>query len=174
MDLKIALLVGLVVGLILLIIGPWPSTAPILVPAAEIAIEDATWQWTIALQGSSDLILEAASALPRIRTGHAATASLVSPLAPSTELVEITANASPRIVVGHAATTSAISIGIEAAAIVTTDPRILVEPAATVLPLAPVAESELLAEDAQRVTRKLVIEDAETVDIHTLKPMPSR
>ena len=173
MDLKIALLVGLVVGLIAAAIWLWPSPVPILVPTAEITVEDATGQWTIGLQESSDLILETAAVLPRIQIGHAATSSLVSPLQSSIELVEAASDVVPRILVEYASTASPNPLAETEDFTITTSPRILVEHAATVAPLTPVAESELLAKDAQRVAHKLVIENAETINIRTLEPLPS-
>ena len=172
MDLKIALLVGLVVGLIAAAIWLWPSPVPILVPTAEIAVEDATWQWTIELQGSSDLILEATAVRPRIRTGQAATSRLVSPLSPSTELGEATENVAPRIVVEHAATASSVPIGVTAAPSVIASPRILVEHAATVIVIRALGSSSGLQSDSARVSTKLLIENAEVVDIKLLEAMP--
>lgn len=172
MDLKIALLAGLLIVAVLLFLPTKPFPLPPVL-RLEIAIEDATWQWTIGLQGSSELILEAGAVLPRIRTDHAATSGLVSPLSPSTELDETTENVVPRIVVEHAATASPGSLEATAAPSVIVFARILVEHAATVAPLAPVAESELLEEVAQRVTHKLVIENAETVNTRTLEPLES-
>jgi len=172
MDLKIALLLGLVVGLILVIVGPWLGP-PLPVPAAEIVLEDAMGQWAIGLKPHSGLILAAATVLPRIWTSHAATSGLVSPLQPSIELAEATRNVVQRIVIEHTATAAPVSLGMTGVPNATAFPRILVEYAATVSLLAPVAKSELLAEDAQRVAHKLVIENAETVNIRTLEPLPS-
>ena len=199
MDLKIALLVGLVVGLIAAAIWLWPSPVTILLPAAEIAMEDATGQWTVVLRPNSDLISDAATVLPRIRTGHAATSSLVSPLSPSRELNDVTANVASRIVVEHAATASSVSIGnvaaqsliasprvvVENAATVSTvrlgittapstiaSPRVLVEHAATVIPIGPIDSSCGLQSDSARVSTKLLIENAEIVDTKPLEAMP--
>ena len=174
MDMKIALLVGLVVGLIAAAIWLWPPppSAPILIPSAEITVEDETGQWTVALRPSADLVLITATVLPRIRVGHAATASLVSPLLPSSELVNATADVAVRIVVGHAATTSAISIGLVAAPSAIASPRVLVEHAAAASLIGPITTSPGLQSDSAKVSTKLLIENAEVVDTKLLEAMP--
>jgi len=172
MDLKIALLVGLVVGLIAAAIWLWPSPVPIPLSAAEIAVESATGQWTIRLRRSSDLISDAATVLPRIRTDHAATSSLISALSSSTELAEATRDVVQRIVVEHAATASSVSIGTTAAPSVIASPRVVVEHGATVIPIGPIGSSSGLQSDSAEVSTKLLIENAEVVNTRLLEAMP--
>jgi len=172
MDMKIALLVGLVVGLIAAAVWLWPSPAPILVPTARISVEDATAQWAIGLKGNAALARNTSAVLPRIRTGHAATSSLVSPIHPSTGPDEVTDNVASRIVVEHAATASSVSIGTTAAPSVIASPRVLVEYAATVIPIGPIGNFSGLQSDSAKVLTKLLIEDAEIVDANLLEAMP--
>ena len=173
MDVKIALLVGLVVGLIAVAIWLWPSPVPILIPAAEITVEDATGQWTVGLRRSTGLISDAATVLPRIRTDHAATASLVSLLLPSTELTDATAgNVAAHIVVEHAATASTLPLGVTTAPSEATSPRVLVEYASTATLIGPITTSSGLQSDSAKVSTKLLIENAEVVDTLLLEAMP--
>ena len=164
MDLKIALLVGLVVGLIAAAFLFWPSPVPIPFPAAEIAVEDAIAQWPIELQGSSDLVLETSAVLPRILTDHAATSSLVSPLQQAP-----TEDTTPRVLVEHAATVSFVPIGTQDRPTPNVSPRILVQHVATVLPIGTLSSSSGLQSDSAKVSTKVLIENAEVVNIRLLE-----
>lgn len=172
MDLKIALLVGLAVGLIAAAIWLWPSPSPILVPAAQISVEDATAQWAIGLKGNGSLDQDTSVVLPRIQIGYAATSKLVSPLQPSTELGKDTKHAVQRILVEHVATAAIVSMVGSKAPTLSTAPRILVEHAATTLPIGPLRSSSELQSDGVQVLTKLLIENAEVVETKLLEAMP--
>jgi len=174
MDLKTALIVGLVVGLIAATLLLWPNgDTPIpLIPTVTISVNDATAQWTIGLQGSAVLDLEAASVSPRIQICHAATSSLAPPLQPATDLGKDSKLAVPRILVEHAATTAFVPMGSTDVPATTARPRILVEHAATTLPIGVLHSSSGLQSDSAKVSPKLLIEDAEIVDTTLLEAMP--
>ena len=168
MNWKLLLLVGLaVVGLFLLLQDD--DVSPVSLPARKIAVEGAV-TLPVDLDVSEELLRAVQVEEARVLSHGAATLSVL-PLA-GVEGVE-TAVVRPRILVEGASVAGPVSAEDGSGVPSVVAPRILVEHAAAVAILTSIEESTTLLQDAGRVAIKLIIENAGTVNIYALDPIPS-
>jgi len=160
----------LLVGVAFFLLLPKP-----ILTAPSITIEDAKAHWVGGLVSSRQLVADTVDVSPRVLVEHAATLG-IQRLSPSSDLVKDGSEVLPRILVEYAATASPLLLDRSdalVAAVSDMAPRILVEHAVTVAYLSPVEGSEVLPQATQSASAKIIIEDAETIDLQRLEPIPS-
>lgn len=169
MNCKLLLLVGIAIAALLLLLPDNDDATLVPLPARKLVVEGAV-TLPIDLSVSEELLRAMQVEEARVLSHGAATLS-VFPLA-DVEGIE-TAPVRPRILVEGASVAGPVSPGGGSEVPSVGAPRILVEHAAAVATLASIEKSTALLQDVGRVAVKLIIENAETVNIYALGPLPS-